>query len=186
MLVTRGRLRPGEEVLILAAGAGVGTACLQIARLAGARVIATAGSEEKCARLRAEGADEVIDHSKEDVAARVRALTGKRGVDLAVDYVGKETWVKSLRCLRKGGRLVTCGATSGHDPVEDLRHIFFRQLEVIGSTMGSRRELEEVLGLVFSGKLKPIVDRTLPLEQAVEAHRLVEARRVFGKVVLLA
>lgn len=184
MLMTRARLKAGEDVLILAAGAGVGTACLQIAKLAGARVIATAGSEAKCARLAAAGADVVVDHAKEDFAARVRQVTGKRGVDVVVDTVGKETWGKSLRSLRRGGRLVTCGATSGHDPVEDLRHIFFRQLEILGSTMGSRREMRAVMDLVFAGKLKPIVDAVLPLSEAAEAHRRLEGRSVFGKIVL--
>lgn len=184
MLTTRARLKAGEDVLILAAGAGVGTACLQIAKHIGARVIATAGSEAKCARVAAAGADVTIDHGKEDFAARVRQITAKRGVDVVVDTVGKETWARSLRCLRKGGRLVTCGATSGHDPVEDLRHIFYRQLEILGSTMGSRREMREVMGLVFAGKLKPIVEAVLPLSEAAEAHRRIEARGVVGKIVL--
>jgi NADPH:quinone reductase-like Zn-dependent oxidoreductase len=184
MLVTRGRLRAGEEVLILGAGAGVGTACLQIARLTGARVIGAASTEEKCERLRRLGADATINTSKEDFAAAVRTLTGKRGVDVVVDYIGKDTWAGSLKCLRRGGRLVTCGATSGHDPVEDLRHVFYRQLEIIGSTMGSRRELLHVLKLVFAGKLTPIIDRVMPLKDAARAHELIEQRQVFGKIVL--
>lgn len=185
MLMTRARVRAGEDVLVLGAGAGVGTACLQIAKLAGARVIATARGDEKCAKLAALGADHVIDYAKEDFSKAVRRLTDKRGVDVVVDYLGKDTWYQSLLSLRRGGRLVTCGATTGFDPPEDIRQIFFRQLEVIGSTMGSRRELLEALRLVFAGRLKPVIDRTLPLRDAAEAHRLIESRGVFGKLLLL-
>jgi NADPH:quinone reductase-like Zn-dependent oxidoreductase len=184
MMVTRGRLAPSEDVLILGAGAGVGIACIQIAKVAGARVVAAAGSDEKCRRAAELGADLTINYEKEDFVAAVRKFTSKRGVDMVVDYIGKKTWSKSLACLRRGGRLVTCGATTGYDPTEDLRHIFFRQLEIIGSTMGSRKELFEVLRLVFNGRLKAVVDRTLPLSEAAEAHRLVESRQVFGKLVL--
>lgn len=185
MLVTRGRVRAGEDVLVIGAGAGVGTACVQIAKLSGARVIATAGSEEKCGRLRQLGADVVIDHSREDLLRRVREITAKRGVDLVVDYVGKETWGKSLQALRRGGRLVTCGATTGYDPTEDLRQIFYRQLEILGCTMGSDKELTDVLRCVFDGRLKAVVDRALPLRDAPEAHRLLESRKVFGKLILV-
>jgi NADPH:quinone reductase-like Zn-dependent oxidoreductase len=186
MLIHRGRLRAGETVVILAAGAGVGVACVQIAKRAGAFVIATAGSDEKCAKARELGADVVINHSEADFAQEVRRRTGKRGADVVVDYIGKQTWQKSLQALRRGGRLLTCGATTGHDPVEDLRHIFYRQIEVIGSTMGSRAQLLEVLNLVFRGELRPVVDSILPLSEAAEAHRRIEARRVFGKVLLQA
>lgn len=185
MLVTRAAVRPGEDVLILGAGAGVGTAAIQIAKLCGARVIATAGSAVKLERARALGADLLIDHSRESFDARVREITKKRGVDVVVDYVGKDTWQKSLRSLRRGGRLVTCGATTGYDPQEDLRHIFYRQISILGSTMGSAREFRDMLRCVEQGKLKPVVDRVLPLERAAEAHRALEAREVFGKVVLL-
>jgi NADPH:quinone reductase-like Zn-dependent oxidoreductase len=185
MMITRGRLRPSEDVLVWSAGAGVGTACLQLAKAAGARVVATASSDAKCERLSGLGADLAINHAREDVVSRVRELTGKRGVDMVVDYVGKDTWVKSLQCLRRGGRLVTCGATSGHDPVEDLRHVFYRQIEVIGSTMGNDRELRDVLRLVFQGRVKPVIDAVLPMKDAAEAHRRLEGRRVFGKIVLV-
>lgn len=185
MLMTRARVRAGETVLILGAGAGVGTACLQIARLAGARVIATAASDEKCAKLAALGADHVVNYAREDFSKAVRRITDKRGVDVVVDYVGKDTWTRSLLSLRRGGRLVTCGATTGYDPPEDIRQIFYRQIEVIGSTMGSRRELLAALSLVFDGRLKPVVDRTLPLREAAEAHRLIEGRGVFGKLLLI-
>ena len=184
MLITRGRLRPGEDILILGAGAGVGTMCVQIAKLTGARVIATGGTEEKCDRLGELGADIVINYAKQDFAREVRKITQKRGVDVVVDYVGKDTWAGSLACVRRGGRLVTCGATTGHDPAEDLRHIFSRQLEVIGSTMGSRRELMEALRRVFAGKIKAVVDRVMPMSEAAEAHRRIESRGVFGKLVL--
>lgn len=184
MLVTRGRLRASEDVLVWSAGAGVGIACLQLARLTGARVIATASSDAKCARLADLGADVVLNHSREDVPRRIRELTGKRGVDLVVDYIGRDTWERSLRCLRRGGRLVTCGATSGHDPAEDLRHVFYRQLEIIGSTMGNDRELRDVLGLVFSGRLRPVIDDVLPLADAAKAHERMESRSVFGKLIL--
>jgi NADPH:quinone reductase-like Zn-dependent oxidoreductase len=185
MLFTKGRLRPGEDVLIWGAGAGVGTACVQFAKLAGARVLAAASTEEKCERLRGLGADVVLHSRSEDVVARVKELTGKRGVDLVVDYVGKETWTRSLQCLRRGGRLVTCGATSGHDPAEDLRHVFYRQLEIRGSTMGNDKELAEALRLLFAGRVRPVIDRVFPLRDAAEAHRRLESRASFGKLVLV-
>jgi NADPH:quinone reductase-like Zn-dependent oxidoreductase len=184
MLVTRARLRPGEDVLVWSAGAGVGTACVLIARLLGARVIATASSAAKAAKLAALGADVVLDASTDDAVARVRELTGKRGVDVVVDYIGKDTWSKSLQLARRGGRIVTCGATSGPDPVEGLRHVFFRQLEILGSTMGTAAELRSVLSHVFSGRLRIPVDAVLPLKEAREAHRRLESRSVFGKIVL--
>ena len=185
MIVTRGRLKPSEDVLIWSAGAGVGTVCVQFAKHLGARVIATASSDEKCARLKSLGADLVLNHAREDVLKRVRELTGKRGVDLVVDYIGKETWAKSLACLRRGGRLVTCGATSGHDPVEDLRHVFYRQLEIIGCTMGNDKELQDVLRLVFRGELRPVIDSVLPMKEGAESHRRLESRQAFGKIVLV-
>jgi len=184
MIVTRGRLNPSEDVLVWSAGAGVGTVCVQFAKHAGARVIATASSDEKCGKLKALGADVVLNHSREDAVKRVREITGKRGVDLVVDYIGKETWAKSLACLRRGGRLVTCGATSGHDPVEDLRHVFYRQLEILGCTMGSNKELEDALRLLFRGQVRPVIDSVLPMKDAAEAHRRLENRTVFGKIVL--
>ena len=184
MLITRGRLRAGEDLLLWGAAAGVGTACVQLAKLAGARVIATASTDAKAARVAALGADVVLNSAREDVVARIRELTGKRGVDVVVDYVGKDTWARSLQCLRRGGRLLTCGATSGHDPVEDLRHVFYRQLEIIGSTMGSDRELRDVLGLLFKMRIRPVVDVVLPLADVREAHRRIESRSACGKIVL--
>jgi NADPH:quinone reductase-like Zn-dependent oxidoreductase len=184
MLITRGRLQPAEEVLIWSAGAGVGTACIQFAKLAGARVIATASTEEKCAKLKELGADVVLNHAREDVLQCVRKITGKRGVDLVVDYIGKETWAKSLQCVRRGGRIVTCGATSGHDPAEDLRQIFYRQLEIIGCTMGNNKELQDALRPLFEGKVRPVIDRVFPLKDVAEGHRRLESRLAFGKILL--
>ena len=184
MLITRGRLRAGEDVLILGATAGVGIACIQIAKVAGARVFAAASSVEKLNLAKQLGADVLIDYAKEDFAKRIREETGKRGVDVVVDYVGKDTWVKSLRSLSRGGRLVTCGATTGYNPEEDLRHIFFRQLEVIGSTMGSKNELMAPLKLIWAGRMKPVVGATYALRDTADAHRAMEARRVLGKIVI--
>jgi NADPH:quinone reductase-like Zn-dependent oxidoreductase len=184
MLITRARLRAGEDVLILGAAAGVGIACIQIAKVAGARVFAAANGPEKLELAKMLGADVVIDYAREDFVKRIREETGKRGVDVVVDYVGKDTWVKSLRSLSRGGRLVTCGATTGYNPEEDLRHIFFRQLEVIGSTMGSRNELIAPLKLIWAGRMKPVVGAVYPLTELAAAHRAMEERRVMGKIVI--
>jgi NADPH:quinone reductase-like Zn-dependent oxidoreductase len=185
MLMSKGRLKAGEDVFIWGAAAGVGTACVQYARLAGARVFATASSPAKAARLAELGAHVVLDLGREDPVARVRDLTGKRGCDLVVDYVGRDTWERSLRIARRGGRIVTCGATSGHDAVTDLRQVFYRQLEILGSTMGNDEELRQALAPVFDGRVKPVLDRVLPLAQAAEAHRLLESRQACGKLVLV-
>jgi len=184
MLITRGRLRAGEDVLIHGASAGVGIACIQIAKAAGARVIAAASTAEKLALCGQLGADVLINGETEDVVRRIRELTGRRGVDVVVDYVGKATWVKSLQCLSRGGRLVTCGATTGYNPEEDLRHIFYRQLEVIGSTMGNRNELMAPLKLIFAGKMRPVVSAVYDLKDTAEAHRAMEARKTLGKIVI--
>lgn len=184
MLITRGRLRAGEDVFIHGASAGVGIACIQIAKVAGARVFAAASTDEKLDLCRSLGADVLIHAGKEDVARRVREETGRRGVDVVVDYVGKDTWQKSLQCLSRGGRLVTCGATTGYNPEEDLRHIFYRQLEVIGSTMGSRNELMAPLKLIFEGRMRPVVSAVYPLKDTAEAHRTMEARKSLGKIVI--
>ncbi len=184
MLITRGRLRAGEDILILGAAAGVGIACIQIAKVAGARVFAAASTAEKLAVCRELGADILIDTGREDFVRRVRAETGKRGVDVVVDYVGRDTWVNSLRCLSRGGRLVTCGATTGHDPEEDLRHIFYRQLEIIGSTMGSRNELMAALKLIFAGRMRPVVGAVYDMKDIAAAHAAMEERRAIGKIVI--
>ena len=141
-------------------------------------------TDEKLALCRELGADVLINGEKEDVVRRVKELTGRRGVDVVVDYVGKATWVKSLQCLVRGGRLVTCGATTGYNPEEDLRHVFYRQLEVIGSTMGSRNELMAPLKLIFEGKMRPVVSAVYDLKDTAEAHRAMEARKTLGKIVI--
>ena len=184
MLITRGRLAPSEDVLIWSAGAGVGVAALQLAKLAGARVIATASTDEKCAKLRDLGADFVLNHAREDVVRRIRELTSKRGVDVVIDYIGKDTWGRSIQIVRRGGRIVTCGATSGHDPAEDLRQIFFRQIEVIGCTMGNNKELTDALRPIFEGRIRPVIDSVLPLSEVAAAHSRIEQRAAFGKIIL--
>jgi NADPH:quinone reductase-like Zn-dependent oxidoreductase len=184
MLVGKGNIRPGEDVLILAAGSGVGTAAIQIAKMVGCRVFATASTEDKLARAKALGADFLINYSKEEFDKRIRELTDKRGVDVVVDYVGADTWVRSLRSARRGGRVLTCGATTGFAPQTDLRQIFFRQVQVYGSTMGSHREFLDVMKCVFRGQLKPVIDRVLPLAEVRKGHELIEQRAVFGKIVL--
>jgi len=184
MLIGRARLQPGEAVLIIAAGSGVGSAAIQIAKFFGCRVIATAGSDEKIEKARKIGADEVIHHRVMNIRNEVRRLTERRGVDVVVEHVGTATWDHSLASLAPGGRLVTCGATTGYDAKIDLRFLFSRQLSVLGSYMGTKSELATVLKLVSAGELKPIVDRVLPLVNCSEAHGYLEQGKQFGKVVL--
>ena len=184
MLTRKAPVRPGDDVLVMAAGSGVGVAAVQIAKLHGARVIATASSDDKLARARALGADETINYAAHDLVAEVKRLTHKRGVDIIFEHVGADVWPKLILSLARGGRIVTCGATSGWDARTDLRHVFFRQLEILGSTMGPKGDLFPILDLVGAGRLKPIVDRTMPLVEAQAAHRLLQDRAVFGKIVL--
>ena len=184
MMVTKGNIRPGEDVLILGAGAGVGTAAIQIAKMTGCRVFVTASNDEKLERARQLGADLLINYKTEEFDKKIRELTNKRGVDVVVDYIGADTWVRSLRSARRGGRVLTCGATTGFAPQTDLRQIFFRQVQVIGSTMGSQRDFLDVMKCVFRGQLKPVIDRVLPLREVRQGHELVEERAVFGKIVL--
>jgi len=184
MLITRGGLRPAEDVLILGAAAGVGTACIQIAKQAGARVFAAASSDEKLEFCRGLGADVLINYDEEDFVKRIKKETGKRGVDVCVDYVGSDTWVKSLRSVTGGGRVVTCGATTGFDPQTDLRHVFYRQLQIIGSTMGTKRDLLDALKLLFNGDMKPAIGKVMHLDEIADAHRLMESRKVIGKLVI--
>ena len=184
MLAGKARVQPGETVLVLGAASGVGTAAVQIAKLFGARVIATATSDDKLARARALGADETINTEKEDLVEAARRLTGKRGVDVVVEHVGKVLFAKAIQSCAKGARLVTCGATTGFDPTIDLRHVFFKQLSILGSTMGSKGDLHDVVAHVAAGRLKPVVDRVLPMSQIREAHALLEDRGQFGKIVL--
>jgi NADPH:quinone reductase-like Zn-dependent oxidoreductase len=162
----------------------VGSAAVQVAKLLGASVIATASSEAKLAKARALGADHTIDYQRQDFVSEVKRLTARRGVDVVFEHVGGETFEKSLACLPYGGRLVTCGATSGHDVKLDLRVLFYKRLSLLGSTMGSKGDLFRLLELVEAGKLAPVLDRVLPLSQAREAHDLLEARAHFGNLVL--
>jgi NADPH:quinone reductase-like Zn-dependent oxidoreductase len=184
MLVNRVNLKPGEVVLVHAAGSGVGSAAIQIGKLLGARVFATASTDEKLDKAKALGADEVINYQEQDFLEAVRRLTGKRGVDVAFEHTGEATWGKSIRSLARGGRLVTCGATSGYNGDLDIRYLFSRQISLNGSYMGSKPELLEVMKFFDDGRLKAVIDRVLPLGSAVEAHRALEDRAQFGKVVL--
>ena len=184
MVVHKARVAPGDTVLVHGAGSGIGVAAIQIARLYGARVIATAGSDDKVARARALGADVAINYSTTDFAAESRTLTGKRGVDVVIEHVGGDVFAASLKAVRSGGRIVTCGATAGFHPAIDLRHIFYRQVEVLGSTMGSKADLLAVLSHVAAGRLEPVVHGVMPLAEAAAAHRLLEDRAAFGRVVL--
>jgi NADPH:quinone reductase-like Zn-dependent oxidoreductase len=184
MLKGRAGVQPGERVVVHAAGSGVSVAAIQIARLLGARVLTTAGSDEKCAKGVALGAEEAINYRRSDFAAEVRRWTGGRGADVVVDHIGTDTFERSLRCLARGGRYVTCGATSGYELKTDFRPVFFKSLSILGSTMGGSHELATVLSLVASGLLRPVVDRVFPFEQVADAHRHLMARESFGKVVL--
>jgi NADPH:quinone reductase-like Zn-dependent oxidoreductase len=184
MLFTRARLRPAEVVLVIAAGSGVGSAAIQIAKATGARVIATAGSEPKLRKAKELGADEVLLHTGVEYAREVKRLTNGRGADVAFEHVGAATWEQSIYSLAAGGRLVTCGATTGFDGKVNIGYLFARQLEILGSFMGSKGELYSVLELFKRGLLKPVIDCVMPLERAADAHRRLENREQFGKVVL--
>jgi NADPH:quinone reductase-like Zn-dependent oxidoreductase len=185
MLVTRAAVQPGEDVLIHAAGSGVGSVGIQIAKLRGARVIATAGSDEKLEKARALGADEVINYTRADWPKEVRRLTNKKGVEVVFEHTGAETWPGSISSLARDGRLVTCGATSGYDARTDLRQVFYRHLSLLGSFMGSKAELLDAMKFVERGMIRAVVDQTLPLAEARRAHELMEDRAQFGKLVLV-
>lgn len=184
MLRTRAALRPGETALILGAASGVGSAGIQIAKAVGARVIATAGSEDKRALGRELGADEVVDHRDPEWPRRVKELTGGAGCDVVFEHVGPATWAGSLRALARCGRLVTCGGTTGPKVELVLPHLFMKNQSVLGSTMGPRVAFPEILDRVADGTFRPVVDRTLPIDEIQEAHRLLEGRAVRGKLVL--
>jgi len=171
-------------VLVLAAGSGVGQAAIQIAVLHGARVFATAGTDEKLERARGLGAFEVIHHHQQDIAEEIKRLTNKRGVDVVIEHVGEATWAKSVRSLARGGRLVTCGATTGPDGALNLAALFSRQLSILGSYMGTKGELLRAARFFFAGQLTPVIDRTFPLAEAAAAHRRMEESGQFGKIVL--
>jgi len=184
MLVTKARVKPGESLLIIGIGGGVAVAALQIAKLLALTVYVTSGSEEKLARAKELGADAGIDHAKSDFAREIRKITGKRGVDVVLDSVGKATWKQSIASAAKGGRLLTCGATTGPNPETDLGRIFWNQLTVHGSTMGTHAEFAEMLRIFRDGKVRPVVDAVFPLSQAREAVRRLEEKKQFGKIVL--
>ena len=193
MMRTNGNIAAGEKVLILGASGGVGVCCLQLAKIAGAEVVACAGTDAKAARLRALGADHTINYATEDFMKSAWGLHGKparrgvhaaNGFDVVVNYTGGDTWVKSMRVLKVGGRLLTCGATAGFDPTEDLRFIWTFELKILGSNGWMREDIHTLLDMVGSGKLTALVDRTYTLDQAAEALRVIEDREVFGKVVI--
>ncbi|MBC8367412.1 zinc-binding dehydrogenase [bacterium] len=184
MLVAKARIREGDTVLVHAAGSGVGSASIQIARHFGARVIATAGSEAKLVAARELGAHETIHYVEADFAMEVRRITEKRGVDIVVEHTGAATFAGSLRSLAGGGRIVTCGATSGAEITADLRPIFFKNLSILGSTMGRRDTLPEILRLAAAGSFRAVIDRVLPVEDVAEAHRAIAERAQIGKVLL--
>jgi alcohol dehydrogenase len=193
MMVTNGHVAKGEKVLILGASGGVGVCCVQLAKLAGAEVIACAGTDAKAKRLMELGADKTINYIDKDFVKEAYAMYGKPtrrgsgtdlGIDVVVNYTGGDTWVKSLRVLKVGGRLLTCGATAGFDPKEDIRFIWTFELKVLGSNGWMRTDIEKLLELVQSGKLKVLVDKTFRLEEAREALRVIEDREVFGKIVV--
>ncbi|HEX9615398.1 MAG TPA: zinc-binding dehydrogenase [Bacteroidota bacterium] len=184
MLVDKARIKPGEDVLVVGAGSGVGSAGIQIAKLFGARVIATTSSESRAEKAKNIGADEVINYKDQRVPQEVRRLTGKRGVDVVFEHVGKSVWDDCIKSLTKGGRLVTCGATSGHEAATDLRYVFYKQLQILGSTMGKKGDLARILKFFADGKLKPVIDRIMSLKEVREAHGVLERGEHFGKVVM--
>jgi len=190
MMVTRGRVGAEDTVLVLGASGGVGTACVMLAKLAGARVIACAGSDDKAARLRAIGADEVINYRTQNMREAVHALVGKPrmsgagGVTLAVNYTGGQTWQETIRCLRLGGRLLTCGATAGFEEKIDVRYVWTFELDLMGSNGWRRSDIETLLEMARSGRMRPVIDQVLPLRQIHEAEQRMEQREVFGKLVV--
>jgi NADPH:quinone reductase-like Zn-dependent oxidoreductase len=184
MLVGRAGIRPGQTVLVLGANSGVGIAGIQVAKFFNCQVITTAGDDRKIAKARELGADHVINHYQQKISDEVRKITNKQGVDIVLEHVGPATWDESLRSLKAAGTLVTCGATTGPQVNIDLRFVYSRQLSVLGSYMGTMGELHEVLKHLFSGRFKPVVDRTFPLKEARAAHEYMEMSQMFGKIVL--
>jgi NADPH:quinone reductase-like Zn-dependent oxidoreductase len=184
MLFSLADLRLGEDVLIMGAGSGVGHMAIQMAKLAGARVFTTVGSDDKIAKAKSLGADEVINHSREPVNQRVRELTHRRGVDVVIEHIGPDVWGQCIDSLAKGGRLITCGATTGAEVKLDLRYVYSRQLAIKGSYMGSQSELLRAAQLIGQGRLRPVIDRTFPLADAKAAQEHLLSRKFFGKIVL--
>lgn len=185
MLIGRAGLRPGETVLVIGGASGIGIAAVQIAKLGGAMVIATAGDHKKLELLSSIGADYVINHNRESIYEKVKTITDNQGVDVVFEHVGPATFIESIRSMKKGGRLVTCGATTGPEVNLDLRYIFSRQLSILGSIMGTRAELLKITGLIERGILRPVIDSVYPLKDAPEAHRKIENRAVTGKIILV-
>jgi NADPH:quinone reductase-like Zn-dependent oxidoreductase len=184
MLVGRAAIKPGQTILVLGANSGVGIAAIQIAKLFHARVITTAGDDRKMECARELGADHVINHYQQKISQEVRNYTKHEGVDIVVEHVGAATWQESVRCLKAGGTLVTCGATTGPNVEMDLRFLFSRQLSLLGSYMGTMSELHEVVSHVFAGRLKPVIDHIFPLKEIRAAHEYLERSQMFGKIVL--
>ena len=185
MLFTRGRLQKGEKVLILGASGGVGVSCLQFAKMAGAEVYACTSSEDKARKLRELGADHVINYSDNpDFSKAVWAATGKKGVDVAVNFTGGDTWIPTQRCMAVHGRILTCGSTVGHLCTIDVRFVWFREIDIIGSRAYLPEDIKACLDFVAAGKLAPVVEQELPLEQAAEGVRMLDERRVFGKIIV--
>lgn len=184
MMMTRGQVKKGELVLVLGASGGVGVGCVQIARDLGATVIACASSADKLERLKKLGAHHLIDYSKENFSKVAWEISGKKGVDVCVNFTGGDTWVPSIRSVRPQGRILTCGATAGYDPKEDLRFIWVREINILGSNGWRRDDIEWILTAVSEKRFDPCVDRVFPLAQAVEAMRTLEDRRILGKVIV--
>jgi alcohol dehydrogenase len=191
MLITHKTVEAGERVLVLGASGGVGTGCVLLAKMLGAEVIACASSEEKLARLKALGADQVIDYTKADWSKWAVETYGKPqrrsydgGVDVVINFTGGDTWLPSLRCLKRGGKLLVCGATAGYDPKEDLRYVWSFELKIIGSNSFYDDDLAALMRLIGDGKIKPTIDKVLPLAEAREGLRLIADREVIGKVVV--
>lgn len=185
MLVTRANLKKGEKVLIHAAGSGVGSAAIQIAKYLGAHIITTVGQDEKIHRAKQLGAEHVINYQKKDFPAEVLKLTGGKGVDVVLEHIGPTTFAGSLSCLTKKGRLVTCGVTSGPTVTVDLRFLFVRQISILGCYMGGLHELKKVISLIKKKKLKPVVDKIFPLREASKALARMQSRTHFGKIILV-
>ncbi len=185
MLVTRAQLRQGEDLLLWGASSGIGVIGIQVAKLLGARVLAVSGTDEKCARAEKLGADAVINYNTQDVVKEVRRITNKKGVDVVFEHTGAATWERSIASMAWGGRLVICGNTTGFEAKTDLRYLFNKQLNLLGSHQGSKAELLRGLEEVQAGRIKPVVDSVLPLKDAKEAHRKIEAGDHFGKIVLV-
>ena len=184
MMITRGGVRAGETVLILGASGGVGTACVQIAKNAGAVVIACASSKAKLDRLRELGADHLIAYTREDFSGRAWEISGRRGCEIVVNYTGGDTWVPSLRALAPHGRLLTCGATAGYDPRTDIRYIWRREVTIVGANGWTRADLEQLVAEVRGGRIRPVIHAVFPLAETREAMRVLEDREVFGKVLV--